>query len=134
LTIPDVLYHFTCRHGRKDIGSGSNCLLLPHLHPWIGQKLLWLTTEALPDRDRTGLTMRHQPCDRMAFRYVVSDTHLCRLWLDSYERSRLDADQLYAFEHNDERGVLADAAHWWISSVPIRARLDRGWSLTGVHA
>jgi hypothetical protein len=119
---PAVLYHFTCAHGRKDIGT-SNCLLLPNLHPWLGVKLVWLTTEANPDRRKTGLTMEHQPCDRMAFRYVVSSMESCRTWLDSAERAKLDADQLDAFEDSGE----AAPDQWWISSQPLRARLDRSY-------
>lgn len=38
-----TLYHFTCAHGRRKIGTG-NCLLLPHYHPLLGLKVLWLTT------------------------------------------------------------------------------------------
>ena len=117
-----MLYHFTCDHGRKDIGT-SNCLLLPNMHPWLGAKLVWLTTEASPDRRKTGLTMVHQPCDRMAFRYVVTDTANCRPWLQSYERSRLDAELLDAFEDGGE----AAPEQWWISSIPLRARFDRSW-------
>lgn len=73
--------------------------------------------------------MHHQPCDRMQYRYTVSETQLARPWLGSYERGRLDASSLRAFEHNDERGIDADPEHWWISSIPLRARLDRSWSL-----
>lgn len=117
---PKCLYHFTCAHGRKDIGS-SNCLLLPHLHPWLGSKVLWLTSEAKPDRQRTGLTMNLQTCDRMAFRYVVSDPSLCRAWLKSYERGLLKPNLLADLEEH------GDPEHWWISSIPLRARLDREW-------
>ena len=121
-TKPEVLYHFTCAHGRKDIGT-SNCLLLPHLHPWLGVKLIWLTSEASPDRRKTGLTMEHQPCDRMAFRYVVSDLDSCRAWLDSPERTTLDGERLEAFEDGGD----AAPEQWWISSQPVRARFDRSW-------
>lgn len=120
---PEVLYHFTCAHGRKNIGT-SNCLLLPNLHPWLGVKLIWLTSASSPDRRKTGLTMDHQPCDRMEFRYVVSDLDNCHAWLDSSERVRLDSKQLDAFEDGGE----AAPEEWWISNQPLRARFDRSWS------
>lgn len=124
MTKPEVLYHFTCAHGRKGIGT-SNCLLLPHLHPWLGAKLIWLTSEASPDRRKTGLTMEHQPCDRMAFRYVVNELDNCRAWLDSPERATLDSKRLDEFEDGGE----ASPEEWWISSQPLRARFDRSWQI-----
>jgi hypothetical protein len=119
--LPDVLYHFTCAHGRRGIGT-SNCLLLPHFHPLLGCKLLWLTNQASPDRERTGLTMRYQPCDRMQFRYVVSDLSGCHPWLDSPQRDN-------APRHIVEDVESYGAPHeWWIADRPVRARFDRGWT------
>ena len=60
VTKPEQLYHFTCDHGKRAIGTGPNALLLPHLHPWLHKKLLWLTTEAVPDRVETGLTSTYR--------------------------------------------------------------------------
>lgn len=118
-----MLYHFTCAHSRREIGT-SNCLLLPHLHPWLGVKLVWLTDEALPDRSLTGLTMKHQPCDRMEFRYTVIDLDNCRRWCESPERAALEHGRLDAFEHLED-GRMSSCEHWWISDKPVRAKLDR---------
>ena len=117
-----ALYHFTCKHGKKDIGT-SNCLLIPHLHPWLGVKVLWLTTESVPDREATGLTMRWQKCDRLAFRYIVDDLSECRPWLESPERSLAD-EHLRDFELEG-----SDPEHWWVSRVPVKARFDRDYRI-----
>ena len=119
------LYHFTCAHGRRDIGTG-NCLLLPHLHPWLGVKLVWLTTAADADRELTGLTMNMIGCDRMAFRYVVDGAENCQPWLEWPGRSRLDPETLHAFEYRED-GRHAAVDQWWISERPVRARFDRSW-------
>ena len=123
----DTLYHFTCDHGRRDIGTG-NCLLLPFLHPWIGKKLIWLTSVATPDRQRTGLTMKYQGCDRMRFRYIVDDLTHCRRWLDSPERASLDEKLRDSFEVLED-GRQAACDEWWISTQPIRARFDRSYQI-----
>lgn len=129
--VPEQLYHFTCKHSRKAIGT-SNCLLIPQVrHPELGIKVLWLTTEAVPDREAAGLGSHYQTCDRMEFRYVVTDLSQCRRWLDSPERVFAPHDvvaELEAFE----RG--ADAEHWWITSVPVRAKFDRSWTGQPAHA
>jgi hypothetical protein len=122
-----ALYHFTCAHGRRDIGT-SNCLLLPHLHPWLGVKLLWLTSEASPERTAVGLTMRTQKCERMAFRYIVDDVTDCQPWLDWPRRARLRPELLHSFEH-DERGGEVRPETWWVAERPIRAKFDRSWRL-----
>ena len=123
---PEVLWHFTCAHDRRDIGT-SNCLLLPNAHPWLGAKLVWLTDQADPDRALTGLTMKLQACDRMAYRYMVTDLTYCRRWAGSLERARLDPARLADFERLED-GRLASFEHWWISDRPVRARLDRSWA------
>jgi len=122
VTKPECLYHFTCKHSKRDIGT-SNCLLRPMLdHPLLGCKVLWLTTQACPDRDSTGLTSNYQRCDRMEFRYVVTNLDDCRPWLDSPERAAVPAGVLDVLES------FGDCEHWWIASKPIRARFDRAWS------
>ena len=125
MTDDGTLFHYTCAHGRRDIGTG-NCLLLPHLHPWIGGKLLWLTDQADADRELTGLTMKITRCDRMAFRYVVADRAACRPWLGSPERARVAETRLVKFETLED-GRPAAFEHWWIADRPVRARFDRSW-------
>jgi hypothetical protein len=119
---PEALYHFTCRHSKSDIGT-SNCLLRPMIrHPLMGCKVLWLTTEATPDRESTGLTMNLQRCDRMEFRYVVTDdVERCHPWLDSQARAIANPQVVSDMEE------FGDPEHWWITTWPVRARFDRAW-------
>src|SRR6266853_839433 len=94
----EQLYHFTCRHSRSKIGT-SNCLLVPQIaHPLLGCKVLWLTSEADPDRHATGLTSNYQKCDRMEFRYVVTEVAKCRPWLESSERQAAPSDAVADLE------------------------------------
>ena len=123
--VPESLFHFTCAHGKRDIGT-FNALLLPHLHPWLGTKLVWLTTSAEPDRRKTGLTMNLQSCDRMEYRYVIADPVIlarCRVWLGSPERVSPSPKRLSDFE--DDGHAAAD--EWWIADVPLPARFDRAY-------
>jgi hypothetical protein len=124
---PEQLYHFTCAHGRRAIGTGPNALLVPHLHPMLGKKVLWLTVEAAPDRSETGLTATFISCDRMQHRYVVTKLENCRPWIGSPERDGLPPDVLHAFEIRDD-GQHARPDQWWISDVPVSARYDRSWT------
>ena len=122
VTKPDVLYHFTCKHSKADIGT-SNCLLLPMIrHPLLGCKVLWLTTEPAPEREKTGLTMNHQRCDRMQYRYVVGDLSHCRAWIGSRERDQAPQAVVADLES------FGDPEHWWIADAPVKARFDRSWS------
>jgi hypothetical protein len=124
MSVPEALYHFTCRHSKSDIGT-SNCLLRPMIrHPLLGCKVLWLTTEATPDRERTGLTMNMVDCDRMKYRYVVTDLTGCRPWLGSPEREAASPRVIADVES------FGDPEHWWITDRPIRARFDRSWQLS----
>lgn len=105
---PARLFHFTCSHGAAAIGARGE--LVPQTrHPMLGCSVIWLTTEGTPDREATGLTSRYTSCDRMAFRYVVTDLGRCRPWLTSPEREAVAP------------GVVADLEHygapeqWWIT-------------------
>jgi len=126
-TKPDCLYHFTCGHAKREIGTGPNALLTPHLHPWLHKKLVWLTDCAAADRARTGLTSKYISCDRMEYRYVVSDLSHCRPWIGSPERDGLSPAKLEAFEVRED-GEHADTHQWWISDSPVKGRFDRSWS------
>ena len=124
--MPEVLYHFCCSHSKRQIGT-SNCLLIPQgVHPLLGCKVLWLTTEAEPDRQATGLGNNTglAGCDRMQFRYVVTDVSQCRPWLDSPERAYARPKVIEDLES------YGDPEHWWIAGRPVRATFDRTWTGT----
>lgn len=122
LKLTSVLYHFTCAHGKRDIGT-SNCLLIPqNRHPMLGCKVTWLTTESRADREATGLGQNTGlKCDRMQFRYVVRDPSECHPWLGSPERAAAPRQAVEDLES------FGDPEHWWIAAGLIRARFDRSW-------
>jgi hypothetical protein len=117
VTDPPTLWHFTCTHGRRALGK-RGLLVAPLPHPLLGAaRLIWLTTEAAPDRERTGLTMNTTTCDRMAYRYRVLQPWRCTPWLASPWRAaalpRIVAD-LESF---------GDPEHWYVTDVPTLAEL-----------
>jgi hypothetical protein len=113
---PSALYHFTCRDGHRMIGR-YNCVLLPQ-SLW---RVVWLTTEALPDFEATGLGSVTLKCDRTEYRYVVTGLEHCRPWLGSAERKALAPDHLRVLEQ------FGDPEHWRISAKPVRAIWDRSY-------
>lgn len=118
----DRLYHFTCAHGAKRIGR-YNCLIVPQVeHPLLRITVSWFTTEAEPDREKTGLTNNYTSCDRMAFRYVIPDLAGCRPWLGSaWRRGALHRGEPGAVEVLERFG---DPEHWWIATCAIPAIFD----------
>src|SRR5260370_1237253 len=114
---PAVLYHFTCRDGHKMIGR-YNCVLLP-ASLW---RVVWLTTEALPDFEATGLGRVTLKCDRTEHRYMITDLENCRPWPGSAERKALAPGHLRVLEQ------FGDPEHWWISAKPVRATWDRSYA------
>jgi len=129
---PDRLYHFTCAHGARRIGR-HNCLIIPQIeHPLLHIKVSWFTELAEPDRTATGLTHNFTRCDRMAFRYVVTDLSRCLPWPGSPERR-------HASRHG-EPGALADLEsegdpeHWWISGCAVAAQFDADYATARIHS
>ena len=113
---PD-LWHFTCEHGRRALGK-RGLLIAPVRHPLLGVKVIWLTTEAQPDRERTGLTMAYTRCDRMAYRYRVLQPDRCTPWLGSIFRAVAPLAALVDLES------FGDPENWWVSAVPTLASLS----------
>lgn len=110
------LFHFTCEHGWSALGKRGR-LRSQMAHPLLGCDVVWLTTEGAPDREATGLSMHTISCDRMRYRYIVTDIAACRPWLTSPERAvapRLHVQDLESF---------GDPEHWWITDRPVMARL-----------
>jgi hypothetical protein len=56
-------------------------------------------------------------CDRMAYRYIVSDIGRCTRWLDSPERAAAPSSSVADLE------AFGDPEHWWIAAEPVKARL-----------
>jgi hypothetical protein len=112
----ETLWHFTCEHGRRALGK-RGLLRAPMANPWLGVRLIWLTTEAAPDREATGLTMRPQRCDRMAYRYRVLQPERCTPWLVSPWRALTAAAILADLES------FGDPEHWYVTATPTLAEL-----------
>jgi len=121
-----TLYHFTCGHGKADIGTGPRALLLPHRHPLLGTnvKLVWFTTLPEPEEEEVGLTSRPDiKCDRREYRYVIDNgvADGCRWWMECDERAAAPAAVVETLES------FGKPETWWVSSAPIRARFDRSY-------
>jgi hypothetical protein len=77
-----ILYHYTCDHGRAELGDSGKLIpptaLIPpsaiSRHPKWQQTLfdlIWLTDLDVPLREALGLTSNTVTCDRTQFRYRV---------------------------------------------------------------
>lgn len=110
------LFHFTCDHGHDALGNRGELRPIVE-HPFLHIKVVWLTSDPWPDRESTGLGMTITRCDRMQYRYMVTDLSNCRRWLDSPERTGAPVDAVADLES------YGDPEQWWIASEPVRARL-----------
>ena len=111
------LWHFTCSHGAHRIGNPGELLPLG-LNPLLGCRVVWLTTEREPDRFQTGLTRTFVKCDRMEYRYRVTDASRCRPWSTSLERF---GAVRWVVEDLERYG---DPEHWFVASRPVPVVLD----------
>jgi hypothetical protein len=110
-----ILYHFTCSHGYEGIGSRG--LIRPYPHFLLGVSVLWLTSEAWPDREETGLTQSLTKCDRMAYRYRIAGAQSAVPWLESEQRKEASPSLV------DDLERYGAPEQWWISPEPLRGRL-----------
>lgn len=127
------LYHFTCDHGRADIGDEGyvkplRMLLdperlaqIPETYAWL-RGLCWFTDLGYPNRGATrgalGLTSDRLSCDRMAHRYrVLPSTAVVRPWLTVVRRMPRTAWELTG---NPE----TLPGHWYVAEEPVPVRLD----------
>lgn len=113
------LYHFTCHHARRSIGTTG--LLSPAYQPLLLDWLVWLTDDPDPDPDAIGLGSNVLlSCDRMAWRYrsdvTTDDTAIVAPWAT--------VRGLYTLQ---QRAVLEQGRQpltWWVAAHPIPAHLD----------
>jgi hypothetical protein len=117
-----TLYHYTCQHVHEIIGESG--LLLPARELVDGDKLddywpaafVWLTDLGAPLRLALGLTMRLTTCDRIAYRYRVTDSSGVQPWL--YVRRHVpEPEQL-------ELAAGAKPRHWYVARAPVPVVLD----------
>ena len=121
------LYHYCCQHSARAITKRG--FLEPFDHAGLfGVPLVWLTDSETPDREALGLTSHIQPCDRLEFRYVVTDVDRCEPWIGSDVRNRLaTVGGFDAFEAG------RDPSSWWISRDRLWAVRDSSWSMVVMH-
>ena len=115
-----TLYHYTCSHGRADLGDeghllpGASLTSAQLAMPWTAS-LVWLTDLPAPIRDALGLTSNFIRCDRTRYRYrVVDPTHTVRwvLVARNYPRAEIE----------NAPGVLP--MHWWVADRPVPVVYD----------
>lgn len=117
-----TLYHYTCEHGRR--GLGTRGMLRPNPQPVLGGRpLIWLTDQSEPEREALGLTSRMLACDRLQFRYRVEADRAQR-YLDWAARVSLPFS--WRAELEAIHGVRPET--WFVLESSALAILDRGYS------
>jgi hypothetical protein len=117
-------WHFTCEHTYAAIGDAGAllpaCQISNHasIERWWPARFVWLTNLPVPDRDGLGLTMRVTRCDRIAYRYRVTDDEGIVPWVIARKAFRTHAHLL-----EDVPGVRP--AHWYVSAQPVPVILDQ---------
>jgi len=115
-----TLYHYCCSCSARRITQRG--FLRPAGRELFGVHLVWLTDQAVRDRSGLGLTCHEQPCDRLAFQYVVhADAGQVVRWLDSAVRAQLAL--VPEFIAGFEGGRTP--AHWWIAPCAVFAVRSR---------
>lgn len=116
------LFHYCCRHSANAITQRG--FLRPQGRDLFGVDLIWLTDQAIPDREGLGLTSHIQPCDRLEFQYVVQfDAADVERWMESPVRAELARDSTF---HEFEDGRQPHT--WWVAYRPIYAIRNRAYS------
>lgn len=111
------LWHFTCSHGRRGIGRVG--IVRPNRHAFLhGPPLAWFTDHPDPDRMSVGLTSETLTCDRMAYRYRVTDPADVEPFAAWSARNPQPLDVWSALTSH------GDPARWFVSVVPVPVRLD----------
>ena len=121
-------WHYTCEHGRKEIGETGRLIsatalagpqrfaLMPKWQQLIAS-IIWLTDMDLPDRAALGLTRNTITCDRGAHRYRVVDYMPIR-----YVDHRRELPKRMRDELESAPGVRP--MHWWMAYTPVPVVYD----------
>lgn len=115
------LYHYCCSCSARQITRRG--FLRPYGRALFGQDLVWLTDQAVPDREGLGLTSNILSCDRLEHQYVVDvDAADVEPWLTSDIRRRLSLDLDF---HEFEDGRAPET--WWISTQHVLGIRNRSY-------
>lgn len=122
------LYHYTCDHGAAGIGLIGT--VQPRTCPWALElpPVVWLTDLARPDRDGLGLTSTLLTCDRLAYRYIVTDPTVAAPWAEVADRVLGDTPGRRIAE------AYGCPEHWFVADVPVRATRDLTYTSTNSTA
>lgn len=112
-----TLYHYACEHTRRALGRRGMLRPTPSV---IGVPLLWLTDQDPPDRNGLGLTRHLVGCDRLAFRYLVTDPDAVP-WLLSPHRTPAAVMLLELLPEG------ADPRRWFVLTHAALGILDRAY-------
>lgn len=127
-----TLWHFTCTHGRDAIGTTGLAMPMAAHNPQAAARMLpewawlsglvWFTDQPQLDPIALGLTSSLLDCDRMAWRYQVTDPTSCVRWLDYMRQHRRqlprNARQLNVGDHRP--------GTWWVATQPVPVQLWEG--------
>ena len=107
-----IFYHFTCDHGHRGLIEEGHTLPVPQ--PVLkGVRLSWFTTN--PKGDGTALDAPLLlTCDRLEYRFRVTDDTDLRPWLGSHEQAAMPPI-IQRVLHNR----YGNPAEWYISSHPV---------------
>lgn len=114
-----TLYHYCCSCSARRITARG--FLRPHGAQQFGVAMVWLTDQAVPDREGLGLTSHILKCDRLERQYVADVTPAqVQRWLETDVRRRLSRQDGYeAFEEGRQPQT------WWVAYEPVFAVRNR---------
>lgn len=116
-----TLYHYCCSCSARQITARG--FLRPFGADFFGANLVWLTDQAVPDREGLGLTSHILKCDRLEHQYVADvAANQVQWWLDSEIRRALACDSTF---HEFEDG--RNPSSWWIATEPVFAIRNRAY-------
>lgn len=115
------LYHYCCSCSVRGITARG--FLRPNGEDLFGVALVWLTDQAVPNREGLGLTSHMLKCDRLQYQYIADvDPSQVEPWLTSEVRRKLAVDPEF---HEFEDGRSPET--WWIATRPVFAVRNRAY-------
>lgn len=114
------LYHFTCHHGHAALGESGVVAPGRDLPGGVDvgtNRFAWFTDIPDPAREWVGLTSHGLSCDRLAYRYRVTDATDVDPW-HLHRSAAWFATELESAHHAFPR-------HWFVSLLPVPVVLDQ---------
>ena len=105
------LYHFACEHSARQILRDG--VIKPSTTGYL--KVSWWTDMAYPDRHALGLTSHALDCDRIDFRFTLTDPGAAVHW------GRVRAHAPALLRDAIELVPGAEPARWWVTHLEVPA-------------